>query len=97
MDIKKFYLYKNVNCSNQTLGIRKIDYQEPYTLTNVFSEIKNSADENDLLNRLSLIIKGKVTLAESKSNKITYHIISENLGKIFLRIKLREEVINGYI
>ena len=44
MDIKEFYLYKNVNGSNQTLGIRKIDYQEPYTLTNVFSEIKNSAD-----------------------------------------------------
>ena len=97
MDIKEFYLYKNVNGSNQTLGIRKIYYQEPYTLTNVFSEIKNSADENDLLNRLSLIIKGKVTLAESKSNKITYHIITENLGKVFLRIRLRKDVINGYI
>ena len=38
MEIKEFYLYKNVNCSNQTLGIRKIDFQEPYNLTNVFTE-----------------------------------------------------------
>ena len=97
MDIKEFYLYKNVNGSNQTLGIRKIDFQEPYNLTNVFTEIKNSADEKDLLNRLCLIIKGKVALAKTKNNKITYYIITENLGKIFLRIKLREEVINGYI
>ena len=38
MEIKEFYLYKNVNGSNQTLGIRKIDFQEPYNLTNVFTE-----------------------------------------------------------
>ena len=97
MEAKEFYLFKCQNGIRQTLGIRDLVFYSPYTFTNVFYEIKNSADEKDLLNRLSLIIKGKVTLAESKSNKITYHIITENLGKVFLRIRLRKDVINGYI
>ncbi|MGO5082491.1 hypothetical protein ACTQ3U_06505 [Oscillospiraceae bacterium LCP25S3_F9] len=97
MEAKEFYLFKCQNGIRQTLGIRDLVFHSPYTFTNVFYEIKNSADEKDLLNRLSLIIKGKVTLAESKSKKITYHIITENLGKVFLRIRLRKDVINGYI
>jgi hypothetical protein len=95
MEAKEFYLFKCQNGIRQTLGIRDLVFHSPYTFTNVFYEIKNSADEKDLLERLRCIIKGNITFAEAKGNKISYNIITETLGKTVLRIRLKKGVTDG--
>lgn len=95
MDAKEFYLFKNQDGYRQTLRLRDLEFQNSFSFTNIFSEIKNSADEKDLLERLRCIIKGNISLAEAKGNKVSYKIITETLGKTVLRIRLKKGVADG--
>ena len=95
MEAKEFYLFKCQNGVRQTLRLRDLEFQNPKSLTNIFTEIKDSANEIDLLERLRCIIKGNITFAEAKGNKISYKIITETLGKTVLRIRLKKGVTDG--
>ncbi|MBQ3416237.1 MAG: hypothetical protein IJH32_00160 [Ruminococcus sp.] len=95
MNAKELYLFKYQDGSRQTLRLRDLEYQNPYSLTNIFTELKDSNDEKDLLERLRCIIKGNITLAEAKGNKVSYKIITETLGKTVLRIRLKKGVADG--
>lgn len=94
MDADTIYCYKRQNGSNRTLSIRELNYREPYSLTNLFYEIADSADEIDLLYRLSYLIKGRTELKKRAGRKLSYRIFSEEPGNIILTIRLKQEAAN---
>ena len=95
MKMKGFYCYQSLNGSRQTISIRDLGYQKTYSITDVFYEIQNSDNEDDLLIRLSNIFKGNVTLGKVKDKKISYIITTEKLGRVILRIIFKKGTENG--
>lgn len=95
MNVKAFYIYRNLTDARQTISIKSIDYQKPYEFKDLFFEIADSTDEKDLLSRLKGIIKGKIALEKCKGRKISYRILSEKVGSIILRIELKQETTYG--